>query len=146
MIYFDDLEVGESLVIGSSVVPKAEAIEFATRWEPQAHHTDEDAANASSFGGLTLCSLHLFAIVTRLFFDYERPFAVIAMLGKDEIRFPKAARPDEELTYTTDCVDKRVSKSRPGAGIVTLHDTLTNPHGEIVLSQTVSLLMERQVD
>lgn len=140
--YFDDLTVGDPITIGSRVVSKQEAIEFATRWEPQPHHIDEAAAAASSFGGLTLCSLHLFAIVTRLFFDYERPFAVVAMLGKDEVRLPRPARPDMELRYVTECVDKRVSKSRPDRGIVTLHDTLSDPAGETVLTQTVTLLMQ----
>lgn len=140
--YYDDLVVGDRITIGSYIVSKREAIEFASRWEPQPHHIDEEAAVASPFGGLTLCSLHLFAIVTRLFFDYEHPFAVVAMLGKDEVRLPRPARPDEELTYTTGCVDKRVSKSRPDRGIVTLHDEVTDPAGEVVLTQTVTLLME----
>lgn len=142
--FFDDLEVGERLEIGAYVVPKAEAIEFAKRWEPQPHHIDEDAARASPFGGLTLSSLHLFAIVTRLFFDYEHPFVVTAMLGKDGVRLPKAARPDDELTYTTECVEKRPSKSRPGSGIVVLRDTVTGSSGEVVLTQKVSLLMARR--
>lgn len=141
-IYFDDVNVGDRFGIGTYVVPKDEAIAFATRWEPQPHHIDETAAIASPFGGLTLCSLHLFAIVTRLFFDYERPFAVVALLGKDEIRLPRPARPDTELRYVTECVDRRVSKSRPDRGIVTLHDVLTDPGGEPVLTQTVTLLVE----
>jgi acyl dehydratase len=142
MIYFDDLKVGDPIVIGTYMPSKDEAIAFAMRWEPQPHHVDERAAEASVFGGLTLCSLYLFAIVTRLFFDYERPFAVTAMLGKDEIRFPRPARPGDELRYQTECVDKRVSKSRPDRGIVTLHDVLTDTNGETVLTQTVTLLME----
>lgn len=141
-IYHDDVNVGDTFEIGSYTVAKQDAIDFAKRWEPQPHHIDEVAADASPFGGLTLCSLHLFAVVTRLFFDYPRPFAVVALLGKDEIRLPRPARPDTELRYVTECVDKRVSKSRPDRGIVTLHDVLTDPGGESVLTQTVTLLME----
>jgi acyl dehydratase len=140
--YFDDLQVGVPIEIGTYVVSKDDAIAFATTWEPQPYHVDEAAAAASIFGGLTLCSLHLFAIVTRLFFDYERPFAVSAMLGKDEVRLPRPARPDEELTYTTTCIETRPSKSRPGTGIVTLQDTLSSSDGEPVLTQKVTLLMQ----
>jgi acyl dehydratase len=143
VIFFDDLEVGRTFTIGTYVVGTDEAIAFAKTWEPQAHHIDEAAAEASPFGGLTLCSLHLFAIVTRLFFEYPDPFAVTAMLGKDEIRLPRAARPDDELTYSTECIDKRPSKSRPDVGIVVLRDTLTGSDGEAVLTQKVTLLMSR---
>src|SRR5262245_58335300 len=102
MIYFDDLQVGRRWLVGTYVVAKADAIEFATRWEPQPYHIDERAAAASVYGGLTLCSLHLFAICTRLFFQQENAIAVTGMLGKDEIRLPNPARPDEEIRYETE--------------------------------------------
>jgi acyl dehydratase len=140
---FDDLKLGEPLLVGRCRVPEAEAIEFAKRWEPQPHHIDPAAARDSIYGGLTLCSLQLFAICTRLFFDWPQQIAVLAMLGKDEIRLPNPARPDEEITYHTECVDKRLSRSKPDRGVVVLADTLTNEAGDPVLVQKVSLLVPR---
>ena len=96
-IGFDDLEVGQRLEVGRIVVTTDDAIEFARRWEPQPYHVDPAAAAESIFGGLTLCSLQLFAICTRLFFDWPDRIAVLAMLGKDAIRLPNPARPDEEI-------------------------------------------------
>lgn len=141
MIYFDDVHVGDRWHLGTYVVSKEEAIEFAGRWEPQPYHVDERAAEASLYGGLTVCSLHLFAICTRLFLQRDDRFAVTAMLGKDEIRLPKPARPGEEIRYDTECIDKRPSRSRPESGIVTLRDTLSNVHGETVLTQKVTLMV-----
>ena len=140
---FDDLKLGEPLLVGRCRVPEAQAIEFAKRWEPQPHHIDPAAARDSIYGGLTLCSLQLFAICTRLFFDWPQQIAVLAMLGKDEIRLPNPARPDEEITYHTECVDKRLSRSKPDRGVVVLADTLTNEAGDPVLVQKVSLLVPR---
>ena len=97
MRYYDDLNVGSGWLVGTYVASRAEAIELATRWEPQPYHVDERAAAESVYGGLTLCSLHLFAICTRLFLQQPNPIAVTAMLGKDEVRLPKAARPAEEI-------------------------------------------------
>ena len=118
-------------------------MELARRWEPQPHHIDEEAALRSPFGGLTLCSLHLFAICTRLFFDMREPIAVLAMLGKDEVRLPNPARPDRELRYTTTCSDKRLSRSRNDRGIVALDDRLEDHEGKEVLVQKVTLLVAR---
>jgi len=141
MRYFDDLEVGGTWLVGTYVVAKDEAIEFARRWEPQPYHVDERAAQASPYGGLTVSSLHLFAICTRLFLAHDDPVAVTGMLGKDEVRLPNPARPGEELRYRTECLDKRLSRSRPGSGIVTLRDTLTNPGDDVVLAQRVTLMV-----
>lgn len=143
MRYLDDLDVGLRIEVGTHTPSREEAVELARRWEPQPHHIDEEAALRSPFGGLTLCSLHLFAICTRLFFDMREPIAVLAMLGKDEVRLPNPARPDRELRYTTTCSDKRLSRSRNDRGIVALDDRLEDHEGKEVLVQKVTLLVAR---
>ena len=130
--------------MGRYTPSRDEAIELARRWEPQPYHVDEAAAAKSIFGGLTLSSLHLFAICTRLFFDMENPIATLAMLGKDELRLPAPARPDVELCYTTTCVEKRPSTSKPDRGIVVLADRLESVDGTAVLTQKVTLLVARR--
>ncbi len=142
--YFDDLTLDEPIAVGCYTPSRDEAIEFARRWEPQPHHVDETAAANSIFGGLTLSSLHLFAICTRLFFDMDTTIATLAMLGKDELRLPAPARPEVELRYTTTCVDKRPSSSKPDRGIVILSDRLETPEGTAVLTQKVTLLVARR--
>ena len=140
---FDDLAAGYRSVVGEWLLEEDEIKAFAERWDPQPFHIDSERAADSIFGGLTASSLHLFAICTRLFFDHEDRIAVLAMLGKDEVRFPNPARPGDRLVYTTECIEHRASRSKPDRGIITLMDTLTNPAGEVVLSQKVSLLVAR---
>ena len=142
--YFDDIDVGYRSLVGRHRLSRDEVVDFACRWDPQPFHVDEAAAKRSIYGGLTASSLHLFALCTRLFFDHADRIAVMAMLGKDEIRFPNPARPGDELSYHTECVAKRASRSRPDRGVVTLADTLSNQAGEPVLTQKVSLMVERR--
>ena len=142
--YFDDLEDGYQSTIGSWKLSEPDVIAFARQWDPQPFHVDPAAAKASIFGGLTASSLHLFAICTRLFFDHEDRIAVLAMLGKDEIRFPNPARAGDTLTYTTKCVEARASESKPDRGIVTLEDRLANQDDLPVLTQRVTLLVARR--
>jgi acyl dehydratase len=142
--YFDDLAVGWRSAVGRWALARDEVVEFARAWDPQPFHVDEAAARRSLYGGLTASSLHLFAICTRLFFDHPARLAVLAMLGKDEVRFPNPARPGDVLTYTTECVEHRPSRSKPDRGIVVLADVLANAAGETVLSQRVTLLVARR--
>jgi acyl dehydratase len=141
---FDDLEVGSRARVGTWTLGRDEVIDFARHWDPQPFHVDEEAARASIYGGLTASSLHLFAICTRLFFDHPDRIAVLAMLGKDAIRFPSPARVGDRLVYETECIEKRPSRSKPDRGVVRLRDTLTNQDGDVVLSQEVTLLVERR--
>ncbi len=142
--HFEDLVVGQTIVIGEWPISKAECVAFAHTWEPQPHHVNEAAAASSIHGRLTVCSLYLFAICTRLFFEYEEPLAVLAMLGKDDVLFPDAAYPGDQLVYRTRCIHKRLSRSRPEAGIVTLEDDLSTESGRKVLSQKVQLLLAKR--
>jgi acyl dehydratase len=120
-VYFEDLDAGYQTSVGEYRLESEEIIEFARRWDPYPFHTDERAASESIFGGLTASSCHLFAICTALFHRDPNPIAVLAMLGKDEIRFPK-----------------------PDRGIVTLADALSNHEGLPILTQRVSLMVARR--
>jgi acyl dehydratase len=142
--YFEDLESGQRWLVGTYRLTREEVIEFASRWDPQPFHIDDDAAARSLYGGLTASSLHLFAICTRLFFDCEPRIAVLAMLGKDEVRFPAPARPGDELQYWTCCMERRTSRSRFDRGIITLADELRSAAGETVMTQRVTLLVARR--
>ena len=144
--YFDDLPVGWTDEIGSARLDEDAVIAFAREWDPQPFHTDPEAAKASIYGGLTASSLHLFALCTRLFFDHGARIQVMAMLGKDAIRFPNPARSGETITYTTECIEARPSASKADRGIVTLRDTLRDSTGETVMTQEVTLLVARAPD
>ncbi|MDD9940400.1 MAG: MaoC/PaaZ C-terminal domain-containing protein [Myxococcales bacterium] len=141
--FFEDLHVDQELLIGHWDLDESQIVEFAKQWDPQPFHIDSEAAAQSVFGGLTASSLHLFAICTRLFFDYPKPIATLAMLGKDEVRFPSPARVGDRLRYCTRCVEARPSRSKPDRGVVVLADRVDNDAGEPVMTQRVSLLVAR---
>lgn len=143
-LYFEDLPPGYRLSIGEYPLDAGEIVAFARRWDPYPFHTDEQAARDSHFGGLTASSCHLFAITTLLFHRAPDPIAVLAMLGKDEIRFPHPARPGDRLTYTTECIEARASRSKPDRGVVVLRDALLNQAAVPILTQCVSLLVARR--
>ena len=144
MRYFDDIPDDYHADIGTFALTPADVIEFASVWDPQPFHTDPDAAQKSPFGGLVASSAHVFAICTRLFFDFEDPIRVVAMLAKDKLRLPNPARAGTTLTYRTRCIDRRESTSRPNVGIITLADTVTDDAGNVVLSQEVTLMVARR--
>ena len=145
MRYFEDIPDDYEAEIGTFALAAADLIEFAKAWDPQPFHTDPQAARESPFGGLVASSAHVFAICTRLFFDFEDPMRVVAMLGKDKLRLPNPARAGTTLTYRTRCIERRESESRPKIGIITLADTVTDDDGNVVLTQEVTLMVARRL-
>ena len=144
MLYFDDIPDDYRAVVGRWQLDADAIVAFAQAWDPRPVHTDAAVAGCSPFGTLIASSAHLFAIVTLLFARHEDDIQLLAMLGKDKLRLPSPARAGTTLIYETRCADKRLSASRPDAGIVTLADTVRDDDGNVVLTQEVTLMVARR--
>jgi acyl dehydratase len=68
----------------------------------------------------------------------------VANLGWDEVRFPKPVFLGDTLRIETSVHEKRDSKSRPDAGIVTFVHRAYNQRGEEVASCKRIALMKKQ--
>ena len=51
LYHFEDFTIGRRFAFGAYTVTKDEIFEFARAFDPQPHHLDEDAANASMLKG-----------------------------------------------------------------------------------------------
>ena len=52
-MYFEDFSVGMSFDTDSTLISKEEIVEFASKYDPQNFHLDEDEAKKGPFGELT---------------------------------------------------------------------------------------------
>ena len=64
---------------------------------------------------------------------------------KTELAFPNPVRPGDRLTLRSECLQKRLSRSHPGLGVVSARSHLENQEGTVVLvMDTVSLIRRRE--
>ncbi len=140
MLYFEDVAAGRERELGSHRVSREEIVRFATEWDPQPFHIDEEAAGRSVFGGLTASSCHTYAISSLVFSRHPERLATAAMLGLS-LRFPAPVRPGDELRLLDECLEKRLSDSRPGLGIVKSRTALVNQAEEEVFVMESSYLV-----
>ena len=83
MKFFEDIQVGNVFDYGRYTFT-AEAIKaFAVRYDPQAFHVDEAAAERSHFGALVASGWHTALAWMRLMIDYRRRMDE-AMLARGE--------------------------------------------------------------
>jgi acyl dehydratase len=65
-------------------------------------------------------------------------------LGVDELRWPNAVRPGDELHVETEIADLRESRSKPNHGIVRIRNITKNQRDEIVQTMFASALVPRR--
>jgi len=125
MLFFEDIEPGPARELGEHAVSREEIVRFASEWDPQPFHLDEEQANRSVFGGLTASSSQPYAISALIFSKHPERLAVAAMLGLT-LGFPEPVRPADVLRLRDQCTGKRLSRSRPGHGVVKSRTALVN--------------------
>ena len=66
LLHYEDFPVGTVIPFGTYHLSKEQVIEFASEWDPQPMHLDEEAAKRSVLGGLAASGWQTSAIVVRL--------------------------------------------------------------------------------
>ncbi|MSP42167.1 MAG: MaoC family dehydratase [Alphaproteobacteria bacterium] len=143
--YWEDFIPGEVATFGAYHVTKEEIIEFASVYDPQLMHTDEEAAKKTFMGGLCASGWHTCAMSMRMMCDhYLLESAAMGSPGLDDNKWRAPVRPGDILSMKRECLDRRVSQSRPEMGLTRLRHTVTNQHGEVKMILEGSLLFARR--
>ena len=131
---FEDFVVGDTIALGKKHVTAAEIIEFASEFDYQPMHLDEEAGKASILGGLSASGWHTCCMFMRMMCDgFLLDSTSQGSPGIDYVRWKKPVLAGDTLTGTSTVTAKRTSASRPGLGFVTVEHALINQHGETVL-------------
>jgi acyl dehydratase len=83
-------------------------------------------------------------MVMRLMVDTWKdtePTAGLGSPGIDDLRWVKPVYPGDELSVEMELIDKRRSKSRPEMGLTKTKQTVTNQHGEVVMTMVSNGLL-----
>ena len=135
LLYWEDLQPGEALEIGSHTFTAEEIMAFARQFDPQSFHTDPAAAKQSVFGGLIASGWHTCAIAMRLMVDkYVGRSASLGSPGLDNIRWLAPVRAGDTVTYHRRIIAARPSASKPGVGLVQTRWEALNQRGEMVMT------------
>ncbi|RKF19266.1 MaoC family dehydratase [Altericroceibacterium spongiae] len=131
--FFDEWQVGDTITHEiRRTVTEADNLFFSTMTHnPQPLHLDAEAARASEFGQILVNGTFTFALMVGLSVGDTTLGTLIANLGYDKLLHPKPTFLGDTLRATSEVVETRASKSRPGAGIVTFRHSLINQRDEV---------------
>jgi acyl dehydratase len=141
---FEDLPVGTKLVSSTYLVTAAAIKAFAREFDPQLFHLEEESAGRTMFGKLAASGWHTAALSMRLFVDTMNVPGGIIGMGVDELRWPVAVFDGDELKVEIEILGARVSKSRPGFGIIRIRNFTKNQRDEVVQSFTASAMVAKR--
>lgn len=156
MKFFEDIAIGEKIELGSHTFTTEAIKAFASRFDPQLFHLDEEAARRSHFGALCASGWHTAAVWMRLMVDYQRreddarrsrgePVAAMGPSpGFRELKWLKPVYVGDTISYATEILETRASNSRPEWGLMTIRNTGANQKGEPVISFVSVAFVQRR--
>jgi acyl dehydratase len=146
MRFFEDIEVGQRRELGSFTFTAHGIKKFASQFDPQTFHLDEEAGRRSLFGGLAASGWHVGSVCMKLLVaDGQRQTREAAARGEKvaiwgpspgfrELRWTRPVLAGDTIHFASEVQSRRSSSSRPEWGIVEARNTGTNQRGEPVFS------------
>lgn len=136
MKYLEDLVPGTTASFGRYPVTREEVLAFATKYDPQPFHLDDEAAALTYFGRISASGWHTAAMTMRMIVDNMNvdQQAGIGSPGLDELRWLKPVYPGDTLRVESRIIEVRPSRSKPDMGAFKSALTVFNQNDEPVMT------------
>lgn len=146
MQYLEDIQVGQKAAFGRYEVTREEVVAFASKYDPQPFHLDDEAAARTHFGRLSASGWHSCAMTMSMIVEHLETHqrAMLGSPGIDELRWLKPVHPGDTLRVESEVVEVRPSRSRPDMGSTRSRVSVFNQNDEAVLTMTAIELMRRR--
>ncbi|WP_370634489.1 MaoC family dehydratase [Actinotalea sp. Marseille-Q4924] len=141
-LYFEELEVGARYVHRPGrTLTEADNVLFSTlTMNHQPLHLDAAWSATQPFGQRLVNSLLTLSTLVGLSVGQLTQGTIVANLGFGEVAFPHPLFHGDTLYAETVVTAKRLSRSRPGQGVVTLEHTGRNQDDVVVATATRAVL------
>ncbi len=142
-LYYEELEEGVRYVHrpGRTLTEADDVLFTSVTMNPQALHLDAAWAATQPFGKPLVNSMLTLATLVGLSVAHLTRNTIVANLGFSQVTFPHPMFHGDTLYGETTVPAKRLSRSRPGTGVVALDHVGRNQDGEVVARAVRNVLM-----
>ena len=128
------MPVGSTRDLGTITPTAEEIVAFATQFDPQPFHLDEEAAKQSVFGGLCASGWHTCSMAMRLMVtNFLLESSSQGSPGLENIKWLKPVFPGDTLRLQHTVIESRPMTKRLDVGLVRTVWAMFNQRGEQVL-------------
>jgi len=145
-LFLEDLVEGQIYVSATHTIDAQQIKDFATQFDPQPFHLDEDAAKDTLFAGLAASGWHTAGITMSLLVRTGLPIANGLIGAGADVTWPRPTRAGDVLQVETEIVKVLPSRSRPDRGMVTVRSATKNQRGEVVQLMTSRMVVFRRTE
>lgn len=144
-LYWEDFPVGHITEFGDKLVDRDEIIDFASKFDPQPFHLNEEAGKNSLLGGLCASGWHTCAMAMRMVCDeYLLRSSSLGSPGLENLRWIKPVFPGDRLRLRFVVLDARPLASRPTVGMVRTRWEVINQHNAEVMTMESNAMFGRR--
>ena len=140
--YLEDLQIGDKWVSREYPLTSDDIKAFASDYDPQPFHLDEEAAKDTFFQGLAASGWQTASITMRLMVE-TIPIATGLIGAGGEINWPRPTRSDDSLHIVAEVIEIKPSRSKPDRGIITVQIDTLNQNNEPVQQFTCKMVAFR---
>ncbi len=142
---FEDFHVGQTFRSGAVPVEREAIRAFASEFDPQPFHVDEEAAKGTFFGGLVASGWHTAALTMKLLTASDLKVGGGRIgVGVDQLKWPRPVKAGDALSLELEVTGLRTLKSRDDVGLLTVQSTTKNQSGDPVLTMVVNMIVPRR--
>jgi len=144
--YYDDLEVGQRIrhSLGRTITEMDNVLFCALTMNTQPLHLDEAYAAKTEFGRRLVNGIYTLGLAVGLTVPELTEGTIVANLGYDHIVHPHPVFHGDTLYVESEVLEKRPSKSRPGAGIARIKIVGRNQDGVVVIEfERTAMFLQR---
>ncbi|MGJ8720588.1 MAG: MaoC family dehydratase [Salinibacterium amurskyense] len=142
-LWFDEFEEGAVyLHAPGRTVAEADNVLFTTMtMNTQSLHLDAAWSEQQPFGQRLVNSMFTLSTMVGASVAQLTQGTIVANLGFTEVNFPHPLYHGDTMYSESEVLEKRLSKSRPGQGIISLRHTAKNQDGVVVAVATRSVMV-----
>jgi acyl dehydratase len=134
-MYFEDYQPGQTSQFGAYQVTEEEIKEFASKFDPQYFHLDNEAAKDSLFGGICASGWHTASMFMRMLIDnLPEKHGSLGSPGINNIKWLKPVYPGYILSVNSLVNHCRLTKSKPNVGLICVNYKIVNQDELVVMT------------
>lgn len=140
--YFEDIQIGEKIRTSTFDLTAEKVHEFASQYDPQFIHVDEDAAKEGPFGTIIASGWQTLS-ASMCLMALEKPFGNNPLIGMriDELKFAKPVYPNTTIYVDAEVISLKKSTNGERGYVGIRLETKNKANDEIVASQVWTALV-----
>ncbi len=127
--YYEEVIVGDVLSFGAEPLRRVDVDEFRNRYAPYLPATGDESPRK---GEMAAAQAHIYALWSRMLFEFTEDWPIIARIGQDQLRWYKTAYSGDVLSVRMTILAKE--RAHPQGGVIVTQHEVLNHDGELVMS------------